>query len=165
MIETKTLKIGEDKFAIQSLPATRALTVAAKLAKVAGGAGKGMSDFTLKIEEISDAFHVGSMVQGVLQNIDADGAPELIRQLVRESLVTPLFEGDGAEQRFTEWYELRFSRELQDLMVLLYEIFAHNYGDPLEWAKKGLARATENGWLAPSVPSSTETDMGSKPAQ
>ena len=168
MIEAKVLKIGKDSFTINSLPATRALVIGAKLAKIVGGVGKGVSDLTLNPKEFAEAFHIGNMLQGVLQNIDADGAPELIRDIVRESLVVPQFEGEidniGPEQRFQEWYDNRFSKELNDLAVLLYEIFYHNYGDPVAYVKKIIARAGENGWLAPSVLSSEETNSGQEQA-
>ena len=172
MIETKDVVIGDDTMTIRSLPATRALSIAARLLKVMGGIGMGMKDFTLKPEEFAEAFHMGNMMQGLIQNIDADGAPELIRQVVRESLVSPSFEPsatkketnmEGAEQRFNEWYDDRFSRGLDDLLALLYEIFSWNYGDPVDWIKKTLARAIENGLLTLSVPSSEETTSQSEP--
>lgn len=162
MITTKEVQIGKDEFSIQSLPATRALQIAAKLTKVVGGAGMGIKDFTLKVEELPEAVHLGKVVQGILQNIDADGAPELIRSVVRETLVKPNFEGEGGEEKFIAWYENRFAGELQDLAALLYEIFSHNYGDPWEWVKKVMAQATKAGWLAPSAPSSMETNLESK---
>lgn len=158
MIENKEFKLGKDKVVIQSLPATRALSIAAKLVKLVGGAGAGITDLTLDPEEISKAFHVGNMVQGVIENIDSDEGPELIRSVIRESVVSPTFEGVNSEARFNEWYETRFSRQLQDLMTLLYEIFTFNYGDPVDWIKKGLAQATESGLLSPSVPSAKETN-------
>lgn len=168
MIESKEIKIGGEKFIINSLPATRAVSIAVRLAKVAGGAGMGISDFTMKIEELPEAFHLGNMVQGVLQNIDVDGAPELLRDIVRESVVFPQFEGEidgvNADKRFLAWYDTRFSRKLDDLIALLYVIFSHNYGDPLEWLKKKWALAIELGLLAPSAPPSTKANMESEQA-
>ncbi len=169
MIETIEIQIGKDTFKIQSFPATRALQVAAKLAKVVGGAGMGVNDFTLKVEELSEAYHVGNMVQGILQNIDATDDPKLIRNIVQEVLVSPNFkdvkEGENADEKFNLWYEDRFAgKQLQDLPVLLYGIFSHNYGDPMEWIKKVMAQAIDNGWLAPSAPSSTGTNSESEQA-
>lgn len=167
MIETVDVQVGGDTFKIQSFPATRALQVAAKLVKMVGGAGIGINDFTLKVEELSEAYHVGKMIQGILQNIDATDDPKFIKNIVQEVLVSPNFkdvkEGENADEKFNLWYEDRFAgKQLQDLPVLLYGIFSHNYGDPVAYIKKIMAQATENGWLAPSAPSSETTNSESE---
>lgn len=160
MIEPKTITVGGEDIIIQSLPATRALSTLATLTKILGGAGKGIQDFPSMANELRDALsggtlHLGKMMEGVLDQIDPDITSEFIKTVVRASV--PTFEGDGAEGRFDAWYESKFSRGLDDLFFLLKEIFVHNFGDPVEWIKKTMARAEKAGWIPPSEPSSQET--------
>ncbi len=163
MIENKKLTIGGDSIIIQSLPATRSASIGFMLLKIIGGVGAGVSDISFNMKELAQFLHAGKMVQGLLANIDADGTAELIRDIIRESVVQPSFEGQPSKA-FIDWYENRFSMELQDLLVLLVEIFQHNYGNPLEWLKKMEALMEGYGWLAPSAPELQGENTESEPA-
>jgi hypothetical protein len=158
MIEQIDVTVGDETMRITSLPATQALQLLAQLTKVVGGIGDGIADIATKASEVGESMHAGRMVQGLLAKIDAEEAPKLIKAVLKDSLVLPNFEGKDAEARFSTWYEDRFSgSDMPDLVTLLSAIFIHNYGDPVVWIKKGMARAMEAGLLIPSVPSSTET--------
>ncbi len=149
MIEQITIDVGGEAMTITSLPATKALSVLARLTKMAGGIFEGIKDIPSKSEEFADTLHVGKMMEGLLGHLDPETTPTFLRELVRSSLKAPYNEGKA----FDEWYEGRFSRRFDDLTVLLVAIFTHNYGDPVAWAKKAWARAEESGLVRPSAPS------------
>ncbi len=136
MLEQKEVQIGSEKMVIESLPATKALNLLARLMRIAGGAGKGVSDLPNTVGDIEKDLHVGAMIQGVLEQVDPSDTPVLIKGIVQESL--PVWRDKPG---FSEWYENRFSRRFDDLLVLLKEILEWNYGEAAALAKKLLAGA------------------------
>ncbi len=158
MIAQKTVTIGEEAFRIESLPSTQALSLLAELAGIASGLGMGIKDLPSSMDEVNEALaktiDLGAMVQGLFAKIDPVKTPALIKRIIRDSL--PIW---NDKPGFDDWYDDRFSRGVHDLMALLYAIFDWNYGDPLEWVKKTVAKlpktalAWESGREEQSTPS------------
>ena len=140
MLSQITVTIGDDKILIESLPATPALQLLTKTIRIVGGVGNGISDFPsnrAEFEKLSVEFeknmHLGKMIEGLIDRLDSDALPKLIKGIVRDSL--PMYrDGKGpGEQTFDEWYENRFSKDLPGLFALLVEIYKFNFGEPMVW--------------------------------
>ena len=160
MIEQTDVMVGGEEMEIQSLPATKALVLLGKLAKIAGGAGVGVSDIPSRIADLEEVLHVGNMLMGILDKIDPSEAQILIKSILVSSLVKPNMI-DEPDEDFTKWYDARFSRKIDELFVLLTAIFVHNYGSPVDWVKKILGKIPglmeESGLATPPDQSSEET--------
>lgn len=154
MLTQLKVQVGDEELIITSLPATAAIRYAAKITKIVSGAGRGVKDIPTSAEEASEALHVGAMLQGIMANIDEDEATDLIKNIIRQSLLRPNFV-DQSPQDFEDWFDDRFSKGLDQLMDLLQAIIAHNYGDPMVWLKKAMDRAMVS--LASFGQSSPET--------
>lgn len=149
MLEQKTVTVGDDALVIESLPATRALQVLAKTARIAGGFGRGIKDMPSSLQELKNLgrdlekyLHLGDMLEGFLERLDDEDAPGFIKSIVLESL--PAYR-DRSKKDFDDWYEYRFSREPAALLTLLGEIYRWNYGDSFEWLFSFFAAAQERG--------------------
>lgn len=132
MLENKTITIGGDDFVLEQLPTTPALKYAIALGKIFGTMLAGGFDIE-NFDEEKDTFdqlNASKMVTGLLSQLDAEKTPELIKSMIRDSLLSPKWSND--------WYERRFSGELADLTQLLTHILQDNFGDVLEIAKKKL---------------------------
>lgn len=144
-IESKDITIGDVTYKIESLPATEGLKVLARITKLAGGVGDGVRDIPETPEEVSEVFDFGAMVQGVLERIDVDTTPTLIKNIIRQSL--PQHRGKKPVE-FDTWYEFEFSRNFMHQFELLVAIFEWNYGDALVWLKKTFASLLQKKWAA-----------------
>lgn len=142
MLDQNDVQIGSDTLRIESLPATKALTLLAELTAIASGVGAGISDLPSSLNEIEKAFNLGKMLEGLLSKIDPEKTPVLIKRIIRDSL--PVW-NDQVPSAFDDWYDNRFSRKLDDLGILLFAIFEWNFGDPVDWVKKILAKLPKIG--------------------
>ena len=142
MLDQITVTISGEEFQIESLPATAALQLLTKTIGIIGGMGKGVTDFPSSAKEFKDLgkdldkyLHFGSMVEGLIDRLDSDEVPELIKKTVRASL--PKWRDKTGpvtqEGTFEYWFENRFSKDFGDLFTLLFEIYKYNYGEPVEW--------------------------------
>lgn len=140
MLDQTTVIIGDDEVTIESLPCTPALQLLTKTIRIVGGVGKGIKDFpSNKAEfeklgkELESHIHLGNMVDGLIERLDSDELPKLIKDTVKASL--PLYRDRPAkgENSFEEWYENRFSKDVSGLFTLLFEIYKFNYGEPVAW--------------------------------
>lgn len=124
MLEQKTVTIGEDKFVIQALPATKGLEVAFTIAHILKGAGQGFSEqYVLNV--LDTHINVGQLVSGILSAVDIQGTPQFIRDLVKTSVISPDCDD--------EFYESRFAARYDDLAELVKEIIVlNNYGDVIK---------------------------------
>lgn len=135
MIEQRQVVVGGEDFLLESLPATKALVLLAKVCKIIGGLGKGVKDVPSGAKstedlksQISEALHVGQMVEGFLEKLDPKEAPDLIRNILRDSLACKRDKYPHPKQ-WDDWYENRFASRLGDIIQLLTHIFQLNYGD------------------------------------
>lgn len=124
MLDQKTVTIGEDKFTIQALPATKGLEVAFTIAHILKGAGQGFSEqYVMNV--LDTHINVGQLVSGIMNAVDIKGTPQFIRDLVKSSIVSPDCDD--------EFYESRFAARYDDLADLLKEIILlNNYGDVIK---------------------------------
>lgn len=124
MLEQTTVQIGKDKFVIQQMPATRGLETACAIGKVLKGAGDGFSEETV-LTFTETRYNVAKVVGGIIDAYDVKHTPELIRQIIKDSMIRPEYD--------EEWYERRFSGNYDDLYQLLAAIIKHNnYEDVLK---------------------------------
>ena len=174
MLEQTDVVIGDDEIKIESLPATRALQVLTKTAKIVGGVGHGMQDFPSSLRElkekgIEEYLHLGKMMEGLLDRLDDGELPKFIKGLIEESLPAYRDRPKKGEGSFDYWYENRFSRDPRGLFALLTEIYRWNYGETFEWLSDFFSKAQEPkqdpapGLKEPSSQSSGETSGGPPP--
>lgn len=161
MIEQKDITIGEEKMVIQSLSATEALRVLSTLARISGGAWEGVSDIPSSSKEVEEAMHLGKMVNGLLSKIDPIALPKFLKGLFKLSLIRPDFQSGQTSEEFDNWFDIRFSQKLDEMVSLFSEIFTFNFGDPIDWVKKIWARVEESGLIERSAPLQTETEQES----
>ena len=157
MLEQRSVAFGDGEITIESLPATKSLELFAELMHIAGGLGQGIKDVPSTAEDLKkfgEMLDMGAMVQGLFERVDPEKTPALVKRIVKDSM--PKWR-DKPSTEFEDWYEDRFSRGHADLVKLLYAIFEWNYGDPIAWIKKALAKfeteevqASETGEEEPS---------------
>lgn len=164
MLDQDTIVVGGDEMVIESLPVTDALRLITRTIKIVGGLGKGITDFPTSVAEfkklsedknLENYIHLGGMVEGLLDRLDSEEVPLLIKNTIKASL--PLYRDRpiSGEGSFDQWYENRFSREFGDLFCLLLEIFKYNYGGPVEWLA-GFFSATPEKDQSPPEPGPQE---------
>ena len=140
MLEQTTVVIGNDEIVIESLPATHALQLITKTIRIVGGLSKGIKDFPSTKEEFAKLgkelekhLHLGNMVDGLIERLDSDELPKLIKKTVQASIPVYRDRPLSGEGSFEYWYENRFSRDLTGLLALLFEIYKFNYSEPVGW--------------------------------
>lgn len=128
MLEQKDIKIGETDFVIQQLPATRGLEVGIHLVQIIMGAAEGIDNIKDGESFLDSEYNPAKMAHGLMGKIDEKGTPAFIKQLIQESMIRPDV-GAG----FSEWYEVQFAANFDELFDLVAVIIEHNnYVDMLK---------------------------------
>lgn len=121
MLKQKEYKIGDTEYVIQQFPATRGLEIGIHLIKIAMGAAEGVGNIEGEQDFLDSEYSPAKMVSGVIDRIDEKGTPAFIKQMIQESLIRPE-PGDS----FSDWYESKFSANLEGLYALMEAIIDHN---------------------------------------
>lgn len=125
MLDQKPVKIGETEFVIQQLPTSRGIEVGLHLTHVLMGAAEGVGNIRDGEDFLDAEYNPAQMASGLMSRIHERDTPTFVRTLVRESLIVP----DPGEQ-FSDWYEMHFSANYEELFQLVAEIIGHNnYAD------------------------------------
>lgn len=121
MLDQKTVTLGDEKFVIQALPATKGLEVAFTIAHILKGASEGFSEqYVLNV--LDTHMNIGKLVAGIIGAIDIKGTPQFIRDLIKSSIISP--------ECNDEFFDSRFAARYNDLAELMKEIILlNNYGE------------------------------------
>lgn len=122
MLEQKEITIGGSNYVLQQFPTTSGLEIGIALVKIIAGAAEGIGDVPPGGGILDVEFNPGRMAAGVMKQFDVTGTPQLVRRMVRESVITPVYSDD--------WYESEFSGDYDRLGTMIEKIVAHNrYSD------------------------------------
>ncbi len=140
MLDQTQVQVGPDEITIESLPATPALILLTKTIRIVGGLGRGIKDFPKSKKEfaelgkkIEEHLHLGDMLDGLIDRLDSDELPKMIKGTIDASMVRFREQPKQGPDSFDYWYENRFSKDLPGLFTLLIEIYKFNYGEPVAW--------------------------------
>ncbi len=141
-LEQREIVLAFDSVMIQQLGTTKAIKYSVMLSKLVGGLASGIK--TLGATDVMDwDIDIGRMVAGVVEQLDQEATPALLKALVRDSLIKP--------QWNDTWFEATFSGNLDQLLELVKGILEFNYGGLVEHLRKKIP-----GTLASSSPQVTE---------
>lgn len=138
---------------IKQLPTSTALRFSVALGKLAVPIAEGFdfSDQDNSKRQIS--FEAVDIARRVMNVMDEQRTPDMVRDLVKASVVQPPWDDGG-------WYETRFAANFKELFELLKEIIQFNYGGVLELLGKTMSGTEED--TSPS--SSEEKSLGMEQA-
>lgn len=128
MLDQKQVTIGEKTYTIQQFPTTIGLEIGISLVKIIAGAAEGFGDTPSGGGFLDTWINPGKIASGLMSKIDITGTPQLIKRMVRESIVSPEFND--------EWYEAEFSGEYDNLISFIEEVISIN--KYMEMVKKRL---------------------------
>ncbi len=121
---------------VSQLPATIALRYSVAFGKIFSGALSGLIADSVKTSDWS--IDIGAAVLGAMASVDEVATPKLLKNFIRESLVSPDFVSAGRSADFDLWFDSTFSGGLDELARLIKFIFDLNFNDSIERAKKKL---------------------------
>jgi len=118
MLDQKQVTIDGRSFTIQQFPTTIGLEIGFSLVKIIAGAAEGFGDIPPAGSFLDIWVNPGKIATGLMNKIDIVGTPQLIKRMIRESVVQPDFTD--------EWYESEFSGEYDKLISVIEEIIKLN---------------------------------------
>jgi len=149
MLDQKEITINGKSYTIQQLPTTTGLEIGVAIIKILSGAAQGIGDVPVGGSFLDTWIDSGKIASGLMNQLDVTGTPQLIKRIVRESIVSPTFSD--------EWYEAEFSGGYDDLATLIENVIALN--KYMDMVKKrlpgalGLISSTTNTPAPNSIPS------------
>jgi len=118
MLDQKQVTIDGKSYTIQQFPTTIGLEIGISLVKVIAGAAKGFGDIPPAGSFLDIWVNPGKIASGLMGEIDIIGTPQLIKRMIKESIVSPDFDD--------EWYESEFSGEYDNLISFIEEVISVN---------------------------------------
>lgn len=157
-MDQKEIKVGESRYYIQQLPAQEGLEVMFAVTRILSGMAEGVGETSTGLGFMDTSLNFGKMAAGVIARTDVLGTPQLIKRIVRGSVVKPDVSAEGFD--FDAWFDEQFAGRYVDLWDLVGEIMTFNRYD--EIVKKKLPAIIDA--LSQDSPSSTGEDRASTPS-
>ncbi len=126
-LEQKTVSLSFGDVMIQQLGTSKAIKYSVAMSKVVGGMAHGVKTMG-ETNVLNWDVDVGKVVTGLVEQLDQDATPALLKSLVRDSLIQP--------QWNDTWFEATFSGSLDQLVELIKAILEFNYGGLVEHLRK-----------------------------
>jgi len=118
MLDQKQITIDGKSYTIQQFPTTIGLEIGISLVKIIAGAAEGFGDVPPAGSFLDIWVNPGKIASGLMSKIDIVGTPQLIKRMIKESIVSPEFND--------EWYEAEFSGEYDNLISFIEEVISVN---------------------------------------
>jgi len=118
MLDQKEITVGKTGYTLQQLNTTSCLEIGISMIQIIAGAAEGFGDVPAGGGFLDIWVNPGKLSAGLMNKLDVTGTPQLIKRMVRESLMAPEFT--------EEWYEAEFSGELDNLFMLIEKIVELN---------------------------------------
>lgn len=118
MLDQKQITIDGKSYTIQQFPTTTGLEIGISLVKIIAGSAEGFGDVPASGSFLDIWVNPGKIASGLMNKIDISGTPQLIKRMIRESIVQPEFND--------EWYEAEFSGEYDNLISFIENVIEVN---------------------------------------
>ena len=118
MLDQKQVTIDGKSYTIQQFPTTVGLEIGISLVKIISGATEGVGDVPAGGGFLDTWINPGKVASGLMNKIDVIGTPQLIKRMIKESVVQPEFT--------EEWYEAEFSGEYDNLISFIENVIEVN---------------------------------------